>query len=211
MAEVSNNMVHGVRPVLETLRRIEPDLYKLLVQDLKGKAEPLRAKVAEGFPNDPWTSSNPVQWTLYGRTTNKRNKSGSGAIFPRYNASKARRGVTVRVGGKKVRRTNSYPIMRVVQSNAAAQIYDLARENKKSGRQSFVDNLNKSGEPSRVMWKRVRRFMPLVEADIDKAVKKITDRFSVQIAEETNRRNKSSIRASQQARNVLGQFRKGIR
>ena len=210
MADVTNNMVHGVRPVLETLRKIEPELYKQLTQDLKDKAEPLRARVAQGFPDQPWTSSKPVQWTLYGRTTNKRNK-GSGAKFPRYNTNKARRGVTVKVGGKKVRRTNSYPIMRVVQSNAAAQIYDLAKETKTAGRDSFVDNLGKSGDPSRVMWKRVRQFMPLVERDIDKSIGRITDRFSAQIADETDRRNQSSLRASQQARNVLGQFRKAMR
>ena len=211
MADVTNNMVHGVRPVLETLRKLEPELYKLVVKDLKDKADPLRAKVAEGFPDQPWTSANPVQWTLYGRTTNKRNKNGAGAKFPRYNTAKARRGVTVRVGGKKVRRTNSYPIMRVVQSNAAAQIYDLAKQTKTSGRESFVDNLGKSGDPSRVMWKRVRQFMPLVERDIEKAVDKISDRFSVEIAHETERRNQASLRASQQARNVLGQFRKAMR
>jgi hypothetical protein len=211
MADVTNNMVHGVQPVLQTLRRIEPELYKLVVKDLKDKAEPLRARVAQGFPDEPWTSTNPVQWTLYGRTTNKRNKNGTGAKFPRYNASKARRGVTVRVGGKKVRRTNSYPIMRVVQSNAGGQVYDLSKENKKSGRESFVDNLNKSGEPSRVMWKRVRQFMPLVENDIEKAIDKIMDRFSVEIAHETDRRNQASLRASKQARNVLGQFRKAVR
>jgi hypothetical protein len=213
MADVNNSMIHGIGPVLEVLRRMEPELYKSVVAEMKTKAEPLRAKVAEGFPDKPWQSSKkPVQWTLYGRTTRGRKPNGtSGPSFPRYNGKKARKGVTVRVGGRKVRRTNSYPILRIVQSDAGGQIYDLAKLNQTSGKKSFVDNLNKTGEPSRVMWKRVRDYLPLVERDIDKIVDDISNRFTVEIATETERRNQRSISASKQVRDVLGRFAGGIR
>jgi hypothetical protein len=98
-----------------------------------------------------------------------------------------------------------------VQSDAGGQIYDLAKLNQTSGKKSFVDNLNKTGEPSRVMWKRVRDYLPLVERDIDKIVDDISNRFTVEIATETERRNQRSISASKQVRDVLGRFAGGIR
>jgi hypothetical protein len=200
-------MVHGVKPVLEVLRRIEPDLYKQISKDIKNKVEPMRAGVAQGFPDQPWTSSKKIQWVQYGRTTRGRKPKGAnGASFPKYDGKKARRSVTVQVGGRKVRRTNSYPIVRIKQSDAAGMIFDLAKNNRTAGKQSFVQNLNKTGSPSRVMWKRVRSFIPLVTKELNTIVSKIEKDFTIQIANESERRANSSMRARSQVRNTFGRF-----
>jgi hypothetical protein len=200
-------MVHGVKPVLEVLRRIEPDLYKQISKDIKDKVEPVRAGVAQGFPDRPWTSSKKIQWVQYGRTTRGRKPKGSsGASFPKYDGKKARKGVTVQIGGRKVRRTNTYPIVRIKQSDAAGQIYDLAKNNRTAGKQSFVQNLNRSGSPSRVMWKRVRSFVPLVTKDLTRIVSSIEKQFTAEIAHESQRRANSSMRARSQNRNAFGRF-----
>jgi hypothetical protein len=209
--DVNNSMIHGVAPVLEALKHFEPELYKQITKEIKGTAKPLRDKVAAGFPNEPWQSRRGVQWTLYGRTARGKSVDGVGAQFPKYNGAKARRGVTTVVGGRKVQRTNSYPIVRIRQNDAGGQIYDLSKNNRTNKKESFVGNLNKNGEPSRVMWKRTRQYFPMIESNLNKIVDGVANRFTAEIGAETHRRNQASIRASQQTRNVLGQFGKALR
>jgi hypothetical protein len=207
MADVQNNMVVGVAPVLQALKRLEPETFKQVSEDIKDKVEPLRAKVAEGFPANPWQSSKQINWVKYGRTTRGRKKAGGvGASFPKYDVKKAKKGVSVVVGGRKIRRTNAYPIVRIKQSDAGASIYDLAKLNRTAKKDQFVKNLNNTGTPSRVMYKRVRNYMPLVEKDLDKIIKNIQSRFTVQIAQETESRTNASIRSRSRNRNALGRF-----
>jgi hypothetical protein len=210
MADVKNNMVHGIKPVLEALRTLERETYKIIEQDLKDSTNDLRVAVMNDFPDKPWKSSTGViNWTKYGRTkAGKRPKGGEGASFPRWQSSKVKRGVQVKVGGRKVRRTNSYPILRVVQSNAAGSVFDLAKNADTTAGTTFVSNLQSSGQPSRVMWKSVKKNYPLVEHKVMKILDEVGKRFTVQIANQTDRRNAQSIRASKQARTALGRFGK---
>lgn len=211
-SQVKNNMVHGVAPVLQHLRQLEPDLYKSIVAQLKDDTNDLRVAVANQFPDKPWQSSTGViNWTLYGRKKRGRKAKGEGgANFPRWEAGKVKRGVTVQVGGRKVRRTNAYPILRVKQSDAAGSVFDLAKNGNSAAGMQFVNNLKSEGTPSRVMWKSVEKFYPLIETKVMKTVNSITDRFTAEIAAETARRNAQSIRASQQVRTALGRFGKAL-
>jgi len=207
--QVSQTMVHGVAPVLQALKQLEPELYKAISADLKNKAEPMRAYVAAGFPDKPYPSSSTINWTKYGRTTRGRKSPNSaGSSFPKYEGKKARKGVTVVVGGRKVRRTNSYPILRIKQSDAGGSIYDLAKNADKNSQ--FVMNLAKSGDPSRVMWRRTKASYPMVEKEITKVIDDIGKRFTAEIASETDRRNAQSVRAGSQVRTALGRFGKAF-
>jgi len=208
MAQVKNNMVHGVAPVLQALRQLEPELYKQIVDQLKGDTNDLRMAVSNQFPEQPWKSSTGViNWTRYGRKKRGRKTKGEGgASFPRWEAGKVKRGVTVQVGGRKVRRTNSYPILRVKQSDAAGSVFDLAKNGNSDAGVQFVNNLKSAGTPSRVMWKSVEKFYPMVEGKVQKTISSITDRFTADIAAETHKRNAQSIRASKQVRTALGRF-----
>ena len=212
MADVKNNMVHGVAPVLESLRQLERETYKIIVADLKNQTNDLRLAVANDFPDKPWKSSTgKINWIKYGRTSRGRKMNDTaGADFPKWQSSKVKRGVQVKVGGRKVRRTNSYPILRVVQSDAAGSIWDLAKTQRGDGNigKQFVNNLNSTGSPSRVMWKSVPKYYPLVEHKVEKILDAVGKMFTVQIAQETSKRNAQSIRASQQARTALGRFGK---
>lgn len=213
MAQVTNNMVHGIKPVLEFLRTMEPAIYKETVKEIKTAADPLRAKVAQAFPDKPWDSAKPVNWMRYGRTTRGRKVNDTpGADFPKYDSKKVRAGVKVQVGGRKVRRTNSYPILRIKQTDAAGSVFDLATKNASGTQagQQFVQNLNKTGTPSRVMWREVEKNYGLIEHAISVILDKIGKQFTAQIATETNRRNAQSVRASKQTRNALGQFGKSL-
>lgn len=214
MAQVTNNMVHGVAPVLQALRQLEPETYKIIVADLKNNTNDLRLAVANDFPDKPWQSSTGnINWTKYGRTKRGRKMNDTaGADFPKWDSKKVKRGVTVQVGGRKVRRTNSYPILRIKQSDAAGSIWDLAKNQRGSGQvgAQFVKNLNATGKPSRVMWKSTAKHYPLVENKVMRIIDDIGKRFTVQIARETEKRNKQSIQAASQVRNALGRFGKAL-
>ena len=214
MAQVTNNMVHGVAPVLQALRQLEPDTYKIIVADLKNNTNDLRLAVANDFPDKPWKSSTGnINWVKYGRTKRGRKMNDTaGADFPKWQSAKVKRGVTVQVGGRKVRRTNSYPILRIKQSDAAGSIWDLAKNQRGSGQvgAQLVKNLNATGSPSRVMWKSTKKYYPLVEHKVMKIVDDIGKRFTVQIAQETQKRNAQSVRAASQVRNALGRFGKAL-
>jgi hypothetical protein len=211
MAQVRNNMVHGVAPVLQTLRQLEPEMYKRIVQQLKDDTNDLRLAVANEFPDKPWKSSKGViNWTRYGRKKRGRKASGEGgANFPKWEAAKVKRGVSVQVGGRKVRRTDSYPILRVKQSDAAGAIFDLAKTQRGEGNvgRQFVKNLNTNPtEPSRVMWRSVEKYYPLVEGKVQRTLDDIGKQFTHEIALEYQRRTAQSVRASAQARTALGRF-----
>jgi hypothetical protein len=210
MAEVTNNLVHGVAPVLQALRQLEPETYKIIVADLKNNTNDLRLAVANDFPDKPWKSSTGnINWVKYGRTKRGRKMNDTaGADFPRWDSKKVKRGVTVQVGGRKVRRTNSYPILRIKQSDAAGSVYDLAKNEVKNSQ--FVKNLAKAGDPSRVMWRRTKAGFPMVEKEITQVIDAIGKRFTAEIASETDRRNAQSVRASSQVRTALGRFGKAF-
>lgn len=214
MAQVTNNMVHGVAPVLQALRQLEPETYKIIVADLKNSTNDLRLAVANDFPDKPWKSSTgKINWVNYGRTKRGRKMNDTaGADFPKWQSAKVKRGVQVKVGGRKVRRTDSYPILRIVQSDAAGSIWDLAKKQRGTGDigKQFVKNLNATGSPSRVMWKSTKKYYPLVEHKVMKIVDDIGKRFTVQIAQETQKRNAQSVRAASQVRNALGRFGKAL-
>lgn len=214
MAQLNQTLVHGIKPVLESLRQLEPETYKQIVDDLKDNTNDLRVAVMNDFPDKPWDSSTgKINWEKYGRTQRgRRPKGAAGATFPRWQSAKVKRGVSIKVGGRKVRRTNSYPILRIVQSDGAGQIYDLAKNQQGagSGGRQFVANLNAKGKPSRVMWKSAAKNYPLVERKVERILDDIGKRFTAQIALETNKRNAQSIRASKQARTALGRFGKAL-
>jgi hypothetical protein len=211
-AELSQNLVHGIAPVLQTLRQLEPETYKQIEKDLKNNTNDLRVAVQNDFPEKPWTSSTgQINWTKYGRTTRGRKPKGAaGASFPKWEAKKVKRGVVIQVGGRKVRRTNSYPILRIKQMNAAGAIYDLAKNQQGEGSigRQFVQNLNATAKPSRVMWKSAAKNYPLVEHKILKILDDVGSRFTAQISRQTELRSAQSIRASKQARTALGRFGK---
>lgn len=207
MADVNQTMVHGLAPVLETLRVLDREMYRQVQNQIKGESDDLRAAVANAFPDKPWQSNQPINWTKYGRTKRGRKPDNqAGATFPRYDAGKVKAGVKIVVGGRKVRRTNSFPILRVVQSNGAGEIFDLAKTGHSAAGSQFVKNLAGAGAPSRVMWKQVRANYPLIEGKVNTIIDRLMKQFSAQIAYESDKRAMQSMRASKQSRNTLGQF-----
>jgi hypothetical protein len=89
-------------------------------------------------------------------------------------------------------------------------VFDLAKSGNSSAGVQFVNNLKSEGTPSRVMWKSVEKFYPLVQAKVMRTINAITNSMTAEIAAETHKRNAQSIRASQQVRTALGRFGKAF-
>jgi hypothetical protein len=211
MLPVNTVAVYGIKPTLEVLRLVEPDLYKSVQKEIAGTAQFLVVQVKNKFPNEPWDSSKPINWTRYGRTRRgKKPDNDTGASFPRYKIADVRKGVKAKVGGRKNRTTGVYPILTIQQTNAGGMIYDLAKHSRTKGKESFVKNLKTMGEPSRVMWPTVEKYKSNVHSDVMRIVNRVQKQFETQIELESQRRANASIRASQQTRNALGQFGKAM-
>lgn len=206
--------VFGVKSTLEYLRRFEPDAYKSVTRQMTATAKPLVKQTASLFPANPGlVRSNGVrQWNLYGHDHKRKQKSDkgeSGYTFPRYDITQVRRGVKSKVGGRKNRTTNSYPILRIIQDNGAGQIFDLADEGHNSAGRAFVKAL--PGKRSRVMWRSIRRGMPLIQRDIMQALKEEEKRYSDKIAIDMDKRAKLSASSARQVRDALGRFGRMVR
>jgi hypothetical protein len=207
--------VHGVQATVQYLRRFEKEAYKDIKKQMIKRAQPTVRAVRNEFPKDPWQSRRGVNWTKYGRTDRgRKSPSSAGASFPKYQSNRVRSGVKADDGSRRRRSDGTYTILRIKQTYAAGSIYDLAKNTKTTGAESFIKNLNKGkrGKPqSRVMWPTVRKHIPQLTKDVDDILKGLEKRFSAEIAADGASRLAASRRASSQTRNVLGQFGKGLK
>jgi hypothetical protein len=188
--------IYGLKPVLETLRYVDRDLYNQTTKDIRKVSQPLVQKVKGDFPTS----------VLSGFMRPAQNSKRRGGAFPHYDVKKARQGVGVKIGGRKNQMTNSWPVVRIQQKNAGAMIFDMAGAKNRGG--TFVKNLEKEkyGRASRVMWKSVRSNLPLVEKNIKDAVEKVEKAINAQLQTSIERREKQSAFTKTQGRNALGQF-----
>jgi len=202
--------VHGTEATVQYLQRFEKEAYKHIKERMIRSAQPTVDAVKRGFPKQPWDSARGVNWARYGRTQRGRATRGdTSAKFPRYKQESVVKGVKADDGSRRMRRDGTYQILRIKQTNSAGSIYDLAKNTRTSGKESFVKNLNRSrrGKPnSRVMWPVVMKHQPVLEKNVRYILRHLEAKFSDKIALEGQRRLAASQRASAQPRNVLGQF-----
>lgn len=211
--QTSSIEVHGVKSTLQYLRRFEPEVYQQITKDMRRIAAPLRAQVAKEFPTHSGVqrSDGRRQWELYGHSSKQKQRSergSTGYTFPRYDATQVRKGVKTQVGGRKNRITQTYPILRIKQTDGAGVIYDMAAQGDSQAGRAFVGQLR--GRPSRVMWPTVRKGLKTILPEINKVVAEVERRFTAEIAADVDRRAAQSARASQQVRTALGRFGRGV-
>jgi hypothetical protein len=214
---MSNNFldvnIYGVKSTLEYLRRFEPDAYRAVTKEMRNTAKPIVRATAQQFPRAPIVNSKGISyWTLYGHDSKKKQRSDkgeSGYSFPRYDITQVRKGVKSKVGGRKNKQTNSYPILRIIQSDGAGQIYDLAAEGHSVAGRAFVGKLN--GAASRIMHPTVKKMMPSIRRDIEASLRQYEREFSDKIQIDMDKRMKLSASSSRQVRDALGRFGRMVR
>ena len=145
--------VNGVKDAVKYLNQVEPGYRKAYVANMKQIAKPMTDAMQSQYDDSKFPSGTKRNWSPGGRQ-----------VFP-LSASKAVRGVGVRVNNKK--RGAAFSVM---QKNPAAAIFDIAgRANVNPLGTAFSTKFGRSA--SRVIW-------PVFEArisDLTTEVQKVVD------------------------------------
>ena len=145
--------VNGVKDAVKYLNQVEPGYRKAYVANMKQIAKPMTDAMQSQYDDSKFPSGTQRNWSPGGRQ-----------VFP-LSASKAVRGVGVRVNNKK--RGAAFSVM---QKNPAAAIFDIAgRANVNPLGTAFSTKFGRSA--SRVIW-------PVFEArisDLTTEVQKVVD------------------------------------
>jgi len=145
--------VNGVKDAVKYLNQVEPGYRKAYVANMKQIAKPMTDAMQSQYDDSKFPSGTKRNWSPGGRQ-----------VFP-LSASKAVRGVGVRVNSKK--RGAAFSVM---QKNPAAAIFDIAgRANVNPLGNAFSNKFGRSA--SRVIW-------PVFEArisDLTTEVQKVVD------------------------------------
>jgi len=161
--------VDGVAETIKALGRVDPELKKQIVKNLKAAASPVeesaRALVPTARPLSGWEG-----W-----------KGG-------YDPVAIRRGIRVAFRGSKVRGArdpDKIPLLTLRQKNAAGAIYDMAGRrssgNTDQGR-VFIRMLNARGGPaSRYMWPGAEAAMPAVVRQVEVAINDMMEVINTEI------------------------------
>lgn len=199
-----NINVTAFKPVLQELLYLDRTLYKATEKGLKDASKPLVNKVKMAFP----TRTLSGLMGLHKATPKLRTDKKRTNDYPVYNIGDIKRRTVARVGGRKRSDTNVFPVLRIVQRNGGAMIYDMAQHD--ANGETLSRNLKKKhgNNASRTMYPTVRANIGSVEADIRseiaKAEKMVSDRLGASGG--VSQYQNSSSRAKSQGRGASGRF-----
>jgi len=154
--------VVGVAEALKTLAKVDPELRKAVIKDMKAAAGPLESAARAGVPARPLTN-----W--YGW------RGG-------FDKSKAQKGIKVAFRGGKVKGKGGdhFPLLSLRQTNAGGAIFEMAGR-KSSGVGSgvpMIEKLNTFGEASRTLWPSVENNFGAVESALETAINNMSDELT---------------------------------
>ena len=154
----------GLAAAIRTLGKIDPELKKQLVKEMKKAADPLVATARSLVP----TAKPLTNW--YGW------KGG-------WDSSKVKRGIKVSQRNTAQRtqdrqQQQTIRLLALVQTNAAGAIYDMAGKAEGKGRGSegekrgleMIQKLNQIDEPSRTLWPAAERRLGEVQDAVRDAI-----------------------------------------
>jgi hypothetical protein len=165
--------VVGVAEALRVLAKIDPELRKAVIKDMKGAAAPLEGAARSLVPARPL--SNWGNWQ-----TSRDGGPGPG----RFVQAKAQKGIKVafRSGGVKGYNKTTFPLLTLRQTDGPGAIYEMAgkkfpgKDAEGKGRgAAMVAKLNQSGAASRTLWPTVEAKMPLIEKELRAAINTMSD------------------------------------
>jgi len=191
--------IDGVKKVLQELYYLDRRLHREITGRMKTAAKPIAEYVGSLFPQGDALS----RWDT-GATPGLRTSGG----FPKYYGPAARKGVKVRVGGRTNRLTGMAPILKLVQTDPAGAVYDIAGRKNTGDHPNFIPNLKgKTGQASRAMWPGVLAKFPTIESEVRAAIAVAEKQVNEAIgAGAESRTAKQSAFASARGRTSLGRF-----
>jgi hypothetical protein len=158
-------VLYGVKETQQALEKFDKDAVKAfnkLVNSELGNAK----KDAQGFvKSDPPLSG----WNTQ-PARNPRSRGTAG--WPAWDQSIVKAGISVTKAERKVRKDYTTSAGALKNRSAAGVIYELAgRENKTSGKNNFISNLEgKVGNASRLIWRSVDKNRTKIEKNVAEAL-----------------------------------------
>lgn len=155
--------VEGLPELFRDLGRIDPELRKAAVRRVYAVGQIIQTEARGNIPAMPPMSG----WQ---RRRGARNKWA-------WSPARSRSRIRVKVSTGSVKK-NEIRLIRVIQSDPAGSIYDMAGR-KSSGKsqqgRQFVQNLNKRGKASRSMWAAAEAKESQIEQALREAVDDMAD------------------------------------
>lgn len=182
--------VRGLAPTLRTLSKVDRELRKQVMREMRAAAKPMVAEARSLYPPNSALAS----W---------------GSWRGGYDQKRAQRGVKTRI--RTSSRSDQIDLFTLVQDNAAGIIFAMAGKDNPSGRssglsrayssnpdrrhritsqpQAFTAKLRTGGnsthkgfhKPSRAMWPAVLHTLPEVREGLEKAVRDLTARLNEEL------------------------------
>ena len=151
---MAKTSVYGVRESLAELKQLDKAAFFEAIKEIKKAARPMQSAMQAGLPNEA---------PLSGMARGRLKWSG-------------RAKVNVKYGGRKDRRKDEWPLLKLELNDGAAVVFDMA--GKKTPGSPFAQALsNRHGGPSRAMW----RPDDLVKREANEAVKDAIARAMKQV------------------------------
>jgi hypothetical protein len=165
--------VVGLAEALKTLSKVDPELRKAVLKDMKAAAAPLEAAARANVPARPLTN-----WGNW-----ERNRTGHGGPG-RFEQSKAQRGIKVAFRGGKVKGKSGdhFPLLSLRQTDWPGAIFEMAgraggfgkRSEKAARGQMMIGKLNTFGTASRTLWPAVERNFGAVESALTTVIENMS-------------------------------------
>lgn len=166
MAATVKAEVKGAKDALKTLRKIDPEARKQFLKDAKKIAAPIVDAAKNNYDRQVVLSGMARGW--------KDSRTGR-QLFP-YTRPAAKKGVSLKLDT----RARSNGLIKVVQKDVAASIFDIAGSRNAS---AFASRLSaKTRRPSRVMWPAAENNLTKVQAEMLDALREVEKLITKELA-----------------------------
>lgn len=167
----TNADVIGVRETLRELRKVEPEIYKQTIREIKQAAKPLQAEAQSRIPSDP-----PLSGMAHkGRTG--------------WSRRNARVGVNTGGRAKKTSRGSEWTLVKIRLNGAAGGIFDMGGRasagSTPQGKNLIAVLTSRDGSASRAMWPAAEAKLPDVQEQVKDAIRKASAVMNRRLAENT--------------------------
>jgi hypothetical protein len=148
--------VVGARETLAALKKLDPELRKQTVREIKSAGRPVLATARSLVPSQAMSGWGAGNWGARGWDDPART-------------------LKVRFGGRAAKKRQQWRLLSLKQEGAAGAIFDLAGKQGGNGTpqsRQFLANVDRFGGPSRTVWPAVEKNKDAAEATIVAALRK---------------------------------------
>lgn len=157
---MTTTAVYGVREVMAALKEIEPELRKEALKEIRSAARPMQRAIESRLPAQAPLRGMDNAGRLGWQTANRR--------------------VRVKVGGRKSKGRDEWPLVSLALVSAPVSLFDMAG---RAGANEFASRLSGAGygDASRAAWAQDHELRDETQKAILAAIKKMSDAVNQQL------------------------------